>query len=105
MTINTQIESAVMSIFLLTHCVQILGNASAISDNPTGVSFIATLPDEAFDKAAYPNGGNVKGSVQAVSTPDGKGVMFHVSFSNLPPSGGPFRKWSQELVQVRNVLP
>ncbi|KAJ4397134.1 hypothetical protein N0V93_001358 [Gnomoniopsis smithogilvyi] len=68
----------------------ILGNASIISDNPIGASFIATLPDTAFDKAAYPDGGNVKGSIQAVSMPNGEGVMFHVNFSNLPSSGGPF---------------
>ncbi|KAJ4414257.1 hypothetical protein N0V82_008039 [Gnomoniopsis sp. IMI 355080] len=65
-------------------------NASIITNNPTGASYIATLPDTAFDQAVYPDGGNVQGSIQAISMPDGTGVMFHVKFSNLPSSGGPF---------------
>lgn len=67
-----------------------LGNATAVTDNPSGAQYMATLPETAFDKTAFPNGGNVKGSVQAVSMPDGHGVMFHVAFSNLPSTGGPF---------------
>lgn len=54
----------------------------------------ATLPDTAFTKSAYPNGGNVKGSVYALSSPDGTGVIFKVKFSGLPSEGGPFSKSS-----------
>lgn len=78
--------------------LQTLGNASAITDNPAGAAYIATLPEEAFDKNAHPNGGNIKGSVQAVSMPNGEGVMFHVSFSNLPSTGGPFRQYINESI-------
>ncbi|CAN8098752.1 unnamed protein product [Discula destructiva] len=67
-----------------------LGNASVITNNPAGAAYIATLPATAFNKNAYPNGGNVQGSIQAVSSPDGRGVMFHVNFTNLPSTGGPF---------------
>lgn len=80
--------------WLSKHCttIQQLGDAQAILDNPNGAQYKATLPDAAFDKDAYPDGSNARGSIQAVSTPDGAGVMFHVDFSNLPSEGGPFSK-------------
>ncbi len=53
---------------------------------------MGTLPDTAFTKSAYPNGGNIKGEIAAAASPDGIGVIFRVRFSNLP-KGGPFRKW------------
>lgn len=67
-----------------------LGNATVVLNNPPGVVYSATLPETAFDKAAFPNGGNVKGSIAATANPDGIGVWFKVSFSNLPKEGGPF---------------
>ncbi|KKY38299.1 putative superoxide dismutase [Diaporthe ampelina] len=68
----------------------VLGDAAVVSDNPVGAVYKATLPDTAFTKSAYPNGGNVKGDVYAVSSPDGTGVIFKVKFSGLPSEGGPF---------------
>lgn len=50
------------------------------------------MPDTAFTKSAYPNGGNVKGDVYALSSPDGTGVIFKVKLSGLPSEGGPFSK-------------
>jgi len=52
----------------------------------------ATLPETAFTKSAYPNGGNIKGDVYALSSPDGTGVIFKVKLSGLPSDGGPFSK-------------
>ncbi|KAK3337107.1 superoxide dismutase [Cercophora scortea] len=65
-------------------------SAPVVSNNPPGAVFKATLPETAFTKTAYPDGGNIKGEVVAVSSPDGRGVIFRVSFSNLPTTGGPF---------------
>jgi len=67
-----------------------LGDAAVINDNPSGAVYKATLPDTAFTKSAFPNGGNVKGAVYALSSPDGTGVIFKVKFSDLPNEGGPF---------------
>lgn len=67
-----------------------LGNATVVVNNPPGVVYQATLPDTAFDKAAFPNGGNVQGSIAATANPDGIGIWFKVRFSNLPKEGGPF---------------
>jgi hypothetical protein len=63
-----------------------------VENNPPGVEYDAVTPPNAFTTFAYPNGGNVKGSIKAVANDNGIGVKFEVSFSNLPPSGGPFRK-------------
>lgn len=57
---------------------------------------MAQLPDDAFDRDAFPSG-NVRGAIQAVSMPNGQGVMFHVNFSGLPDSGGPFREYPRHL--------
>ncbi|KAM7184899.1 superoxide dismutase [Rhypophila sp. PSN 637] len=67
-----------------------LPKASAVTNNPAGTVYKATLPDEAFFKSAYPEGGNVKGEITAATSPDQSGVIFKVNFSNLPKSGGPF---------------
>ncbi|EPE04767.1 superoxide dismutase [Ophiostoma piceae UAMH 11346] len=66
------------------------GSAPVVTSNPAGAAYIASLPESAFDKAAYPDGGNVVGKILAESAPGGSGVNFKVSFSNLPTTGGPF---------------
>jgi hypothetical protein len=66
-----------------------LGNASVVENNPPGVMYVATLPTTEFNNPSDPRG-NVKGSVVAVANPNGIGVSFSVSFSNLPTGGGPF---------------
>jgi hypothetical protein len=71
----------------------ILGDATVVQNNPRGVVYTATLPTTEFFNPRDPRG-NVKGSVSATANPNGVGVSFHVSFSNLPTSGGPFRKFS-----------
>ncbi|KAI1399339.1 superoxide dismutase [Hypoxylon fuscum] len=65
-----------------------LGDAAATTGNPAGKSVIAVLPEQAFYTGSL--NGNVKGSVAATSGPDGVGVNYQVSFSNLPSEGGPF---------------
>ncbi|KAL2015889.1 hypothetical protein VTK56DRAFT_4651 [Thermocarpiscus australiensis] len=67
-----------------------LGDAIAVTNNPPGVVYRATLPDSAFFDPAYPNGGNIQGEVIAVANPLGMGVLFSVKLSNLPRTGGPF---------------
>jgi hypothetical protein len=65
-----------------------LGNATVSMGNPRGVTYIATLPENAF---SYPGPqGNVKGYISATAGPDGTGVTFNVNFSNLPATGGQF---------------
>ncbi|KAK6226729.1 superoxide dismutase [Colletotrichum tabaci] len=65
-----------------------LGDASVVN-NPAGIVYEAVLPEKPFFKAGSLDG-NVKGSIVAVTAPDGKGVEFKVRFSNLPKEGGPF---------------
>ncbi|KAK3383767.1 superoxide dismutase [Lasiosphaeria ovina] len=65
-------------------------DAAVVTNNPPGLAFKASLPDEAFFKPAFPSGGNVKGDIIALAAPDGSGVLFQVKFSNLPKEGGPF---------------
>jgi len=66
-----------------------LGNASVVVNNPPGAVYVATLPTTEFNNPSDPRG-NVKGSIAATANPNGIGVSFSVSFSNLPTSGGPF---------------
>lgn len=66
-----------------------LGNASIVTNNPPGPIYVATLPTTEFNNPKDPRG-NVKGTIAAKANPDGIGVSFSVSFSNLPTSGGPF---------------
>lgn len=76
--------------FLTAAATAAASSASVVTNNPPGAVYTATLPSAAFDTAAFPDGGNVKGAVYAVSSPDGTGVMFQVKFSGLPSEGGPF---------------
>lgn len=69
----------------------ILGNATVVEDNPPGPIYVATLPENEFFNPDDPRG-NIKGSVSATANPNGIGVSFQITFSNLPTSGGPFRK-------------
>ncbi|KAI0406065.1 superoxide dismutase [Xylaria palmicola] len=66
-----------------------LGDAVTVSNNPAGKQAVAVLPDEPFFTAGTLSG-NVKGSVKAATGPNGAGVDFEVTFSNLPAEGGPF---------------
>ncbi|KAL2134363.1 hypothetical protein VTI74DRAFT_354 [Chaetomium olivicolor] len=66
-----------------------LGDATVVTNNPAGVVYKAVLPESAFFKPAYPNGGNIKGEVTAVANPDGAGVLFNLKLSNLPKIGAP----------------
>ena len=62
-----------------------------VKDNPMGIVYVATLPAMAAFKDAYPMGGGPKGEIRAMASPNGIGVMFNVTFSNLPPKElGPF---------------
>ncbi|KAL2270100.1 hypothetical protein VTJ83DRAFT_2284 [Remersonia thermophila] len=66
------------------------GEASVITNNPLGYVYEAVFPEEAFFKPAYPNGGNIEGSVTAEADPtgNGTGVRFTLTLSNLPPTDG-----------------
>ncbi|KAK4451048.1 Cu,Zn superoxide dismutase-like protein [Podospora aff. communis PSN243] len=59
-----------------------LGNAMAITNNPAGAVYTAMLDGGAMN--------SVMGSVTAMSTPGGKGVMFNLTLMNLPMMGGPY---------------
>ncbi|KAK3310533.1 superoxide dismutase [Chaetomium strumarium] len=61
-----------------------LGDAPVVIDNPQGVVYKATLPESAFFKPAFPEGGNIQGEVTAVASADGRGVQFTLKLSNLP---------------------
>ncbi|KAK2036898.1 superoxide dismutase, partial [Colletotrichum somersetense] len=65
-----------------------LGDALVVT-NPQGIVYEATLPEKPFFKGRSLNG-NVRGTITAVTAPDGNGVKFAVDFSNLPNEGGPF---------------
>ncbi|KAK1963916.1 hypothetical protein LY78DRAFT_704808 [Colletotrichum sublineola] len=66
-----------------------LGDALVVT-NPQGIVYEARLPEMPFFKQGSLNG-NVRGSIVAMTAPDGKGVKFKVGFSNLPNEGGPFK--------------
>ncbi|OHW94106.1 superoxide dismutase [Colletotrichum incanum] len=68
--------------------VQDLGDALVVT-NPRGVVYKATLPEMPFFQGGSLNG-NVRGTITAVTAPDGNGVKLRVDFSNLPDEGGPF---------------
>ncbi|KAK0622380.1 superoxide dismutase [Immersiella caudata] len=59
-----------------------LGNAMAITNNPPGAIYTATINSDSMNP--------VKGKVIAMSNPNGKGVMFNLTLMNLPMMGGPF---------------
>ncbi|KAI1344655.1 superoxide dismutase [Xylariaceae sp. FL0016] len=64
------------------------GDAIAVTDNPVGKTAVATLPSEPFFTGGLD--GNVVGSVKATSGPNGRGVDFQVTFSNLPKTNESF---------------
>ncbi|KAJ4404940.1 Cell surface superoxide dismutase [Cu-Zn] 4 [Neurospora sp. IMI 360204] len=66
-----------------------LPTAAAVTSNPVGLVAEAVLPENAWQKAGFPNGGNIKGKVVAKSGEGGVGVQFNVELSGLP-EGGPF---------------
>lgn len=62
-----------------------LGNATITESNPSGVAYMASLP----------NGNGIQGQIEGVSNSNGTGVNFNVNFFNFPDaSEGPFRKQS-----------
>ena len=67
-----------------------LGDAIVVSTNPVGVVYTATLP---VKQAFKPEEGHdsVKGVISATAGPNGLGVIYNITISNLPTSGGPFR--------------
>jgi len=69
-----------------------LGNAIVVSTNPVGVIYTATLPvTQAFKPEA--GRGSTKGVISATAGPNGLGVSYTITISNLPTSGGPFRQF------------
>ena len=82
--------SLLLSASAIGALAQSSGSAPTVTSNPAGAAYVASLPASAFDKAAYPAGGNIVGKILAASAPGGSGVNFTVSFSNLPTTGGPF---------------
>ncbi|KAI9680712.1 MAG: hypothetical protein M1817_004152 [Caeruleum heppii] len=60
-----------------------LGPAAVISDNPTGVTYVATLPDSRTS--------GIRGTVSATAGENGLGVQFTINVSGFPDSAlGPF---------------
>lgn len=80
---------------------QTLGDATVVT-NPVGPVYTAILPTEEFFNPADPRG-NVKGGISATAGPGGVGVAFTVNFSNLPTSGGPFRKYRLPESQILSL--
>lgn len=76
---------------------QALGNATIVRNNPPGVVYRAEFPKDSFFKDAYPDGGNIEGSVIAVANPNGVGVIFSIDWQNLPKAGGPFSAYRHYL--------
>ncbi|KAK3495669.1 superoxide dismutase [Neurospora crassa] len=66
-----------------------LPTAAAVTNNPSCLVAEAVLPENAWQKNGFPNGGNIKGKVVAKSGDGGVGVQFNVEVSGLP-EGGPF---------------
>ncbi|KAG8533390.1 uncharacterized protein KY384_002173 [Bacidia gigantensis] len=61
-----------------------LGDAAVTTGNPSGVTYIATLPNKATT--------NIRGYVSASSNADGTGVFFNVNLFGFPSESlGPFR--------------
>ena len=77
-----------------------LGNAAITQNNPSGVSYTATLP----------SGNGIQGYVEGTSNDNGTGVMFNVNFYQFPDASlGPFRKQplrtSYQAVSLPQTLP
>ena len=77
---------------ILTARLYQLPKAEPVTNNPIGLVAEAVLPEDAFFKDTFPNGGNIKGKVVAKSGEGGVGVQFDVELSNLP-EGGPFSRF------------
>ena len=79
----------VESVSILTMRLYQLPTAAAVTNNPSCLIAEAVLPENAWQKNGFPNGGNIKGKVVAKSGDGGVGVQFNVEVSGLP-EGGPF---------------
>lgn len=79
--------------FLVTAAAVFAATAFAEANNTTGEKGDATVVNDAYI-ATLPNSVKtaIRGSVVAMSAPDGSGVNFQVSMSGFPAEGGPFRK-------------
>ena len=69
-----------------------LGDAVVASNNPVGVIYTASLPIKQAFKPEEGRG-SVKGVISATAGPNGLGVSYNITISNLPTTGGPFRKY------------
>lgn len=67
-----------------------LGDAVVVENNPLGAVYRATFGENPFLTPDTPAGGPILGEVVVSTPPDQVGVMFTVSFQNLPKEGGPF---------------
>ncbi|KAF2706881.1 Cu,Zn superoxide dismutase-like protein [Pleomassaria siparia CBS 279.74] len=74
-------RSAILSI-LAVASFALAQEAHVVSNNPSGVSYVAKLPTK--------EGSTLSGSVTATSSADGKGVSLAVAIEGLPKEGGPF---------------
>ena len=79
-----------------------LGDAIVVSTNPEGVTYTATLPIKQAFKPEEGRG-SVKGDISTTAGPNGRGVIYNITISNLPTSGGPFRKHYFPAIRL-NVL-
>ena len=71
--------------------------APVVNSNPLGASFVANL------QANEAAGKTLKGSITGTSGPNGTGVLWAVSLSGLPATGGPFSK-SEILSRAQSSL-
>ncbi|KAH0536419.1 hypothetical protein FGG08_006717 [Glutinoglossum americanum] len=69
-------------------------NAVVVTDNPAGVTYVATLPES----------GQLHGSISGVASSNGTGVTFTVSFRGLPTSGGPFGTFIHSVYSSKMAL-
>lgn len=53
-----------------------LGDAEVVSDNPVGVSYIATLPESTKS--------TIRGYISGTSNEDGVGVRYDIHFTGFP---------------------
>ncbi|KAF2833331.1 Cu,Zn superoxide dismutase-like protein [Ophiobolus disseminans] len=79
---RTSVLSLLAAASIVSAQSSVITPAPKVTGNPAGASYVATLPVK--------EGSPLRGSIQAVTAPDGVGVKFSVSFSGLPSSGGPF---------------
>lgn len=60
--------------------------AAEAKNQPEGAAYVAMLPNRPDT--------TIRGNITAVTSPDGKGVVFSLDMTGLPLEGGPFRKSS-----------